>query len=168
MQIWNWDWQLEMVAEARELGFALGAGSSTPSNFRMPAVELPLGTDVEEIMAMGPGWLDGGDLHVLEILQSVVERREGGETGVRWVQALCGEDCWRAHMRRGWENGGWSPELFEACLCRSHTVAQTRRGFNHVLPTNEELRKILFNDDDKQAAQAALPEYRFRSQSAPL
>ena len=68
-----------MVAESRELsdplfptlllplhpakervwarGFALGAGSSTPTAFRMPALELPLGTPVEEIMAIGPGWL---------------------------------------------------------------------------------------------------------------
>eukprot|EP01050_Picozoa_sp_SAG11_P013131 SAG11_NODE_1514_length_4766_cov_8.064067_4_plen_387_part_00 len=156
---WNWDWQVEMVAEARELGFAFGAGSSTPSNFRMPAVELPLGTEVDEIMAMGPGWLDGGDLHVLEIVQSVAERRKGGESGVRWVEALRGEDCWRAHMSGGWAQGGWSPTLFEACLCRSHTVAQVRRGFNHVLPTHEELRKILFDDGDKQAAEAALPQY---------
>ena len=29
---WSWPWAQEMVAESRELGFALGAGSSTPSS----------------------------------------------------------------------------------------------------------------------------------------
>lgn len=73
------------------------------TDFRMPAIELPLGTEIEEIMAMGPGWLDGGDLHVLEILQAVAERRKGGETGIRYVEALRGEDAWTAHTAGSWE-----------------------------------------------------------------
>lgn len=154
---WNWDWAREMVAESRELGFALGAGSSTPSNFRMPAVDLPLGTPVEEVMAMGPGWLDGGDLHILEILQAVAERRRGGESGVKWVEALRGERAWTAHLAGSWEHGGWSAELYEACLCRSHTVAQVRRGFNHVLPTQEETRRILFGEETASARTAGKP-----------
>ena len=54
---------------------------------------------------MGPGWLDGGDLHVLEILQAVAERRKGGETGIRYVEALRGEDAWTAHTAGSWESG---------------------------------------------------------------
>jgi hypothetical protein len=49
--------------------------------------------------------------HALEILQSQVERRRGGETGVRSVQCLSGDAVWRAG-----EQGQWSLPLANTAL----------------------------------------------------
>ena len=60
----------------------------------------------------------------------MVERRRGGETGVRWIQAYRGDAFWEA-----FETGRWSRALVDACLCRATMLAVPRAGFNHVLPT---------------------------------
>src|SRR5438045_6021577 len=57
-------------------------------------------------------------------LQCMAERRKGGETGVRAVQGLRGDAVWQAMAAESWAAGGWDPRLFEACLSRSHTLAQ--------------------------------------------
>lgn len=104
----------EMVEDARRLGFPLLAGSSLPVTWRLPDVELPLGCELEEAVMIGVGPSDPMDYHALEAMQCMVERRRGGETGVRRVQLLDGEAVWRAG-----EEGRWSPELLEAALSRS-------------------------------------------------
>ena len=59
------------------------------------------------------------DFHCLEAIQGIVERRAGGETGVSWLEALKGDEVWEAMRLGSWQAGGWSTELFDACLCRS-------------------------------------------------
>ena len=56
---------------------------------------------------MGPGNVDGYDFHALEGIQCMLERRQGGETGVRWVHAVRGEEFWEALDSGSWEAGGW-------------------------------------------------------------
>jgi hypothetical protein len=133
----DWERAREMVATARELGFPLMAGSSLPLTRRLPPVDLPLGAAVDEAMCVTAAGKDGGDIHALEAIQGMVERRRGGETGVRWLQAYQGEAVWRAHAE-----GLWSPRLLEACLCRSHQLTPARPGFNHRLPTIDEMRAL--------------------------
>jgi hypothetical protein len=87
---------------------------------------------------VGYGGVDSYDFHVLETLQCMVERRKGGECGVRWLQAYRGDAFWRAH-----EAGVWSRELFETALCRSHTLTPARAGFNHTLPNLDELKLLV-------------------------
>ena len=135
---WRWDWAKEMYDISREMGFAFMAGSSLPVTWRTPSIEMPLGARVREAMCVGYGGVDSYDFHVLESLQCMVERREGGETGVRWLEAYRGERFWKAH-----HEGVWSRELFEACLCRSHTLTPSRAGFNHVFPTRDEMAEIV-------------------------
>ena len=103
-----------MVAAARELGFPLLAGSSLPVTFRLPPLELPLGCRIEEALMIGIGGSDAMDFHALEAMQCMVERRQGGETGVRAVQLIEGEAVWRAG-----EEGCWSRRLLEGALARS-------------------------------------------------
>ena len=50
---------------------------------------------------------------------------------------------WEALRAGSWEKGGWDMELFEACLCRSHTLTPAREGFNHVYPTLDEIPKLV-------------------------
>ncbi len=111
-----------MYDQARELGFPLMAGSSVSVTFRRPELDFPLDTDFEDGLAVGGGWTaDGGVFHVLETLQCFVERRRGGETGVRAVQRLEGDAVWKAA-----EQGRWSRRLLEAALARGERVAPGR------------------------------------------
>ena len=131
---WKWEWAKEMVDTARRMSFPLLAGSSLPLTWRMPAVDLPLGTEVEEVVGVAYGPLDIYDFHALEMVQCVAERRKGGETGVKAVHVVRGDAVWDAMAAKAWD-----ARLFEACLSRSHTLAQPPT-FSHRYPTPEQMR----------------------------
>jgi hypothetical protein len=131
---WNWDWAKEMVDTARKMKIPFLAGSSLPVTWRMPAIDMPHGAVVEEMMCVAIGRVDSYDFHALETIQCMAERRKGGETGVKSVHALRGEAVWNAMVDRA-----WSPRLFEACLCRSHTLTQAET-YCHRFPTGEQLK----------------------------
>ncbi len=135
---WNWDWAREMYDTAQRLGFAFMAGSSLPVTWRTPSIDMPRHAEVEEAVGVGYGGVDSYDVHALETIQCMVERRKGGEKGVKWLQAYRGEKFWQAHHDRV-----WSRELFEAALCRSHTLKPARAGFNHIFPTIDEFKQIV-------------------------
>jgi hypothetical protein len=111
---YSFDKAQRMVAMARELDFPLLAGSSLPVTFRLPPLELPPGRRVEEALMIGIGGSDAMDFHALEALQCMVERRPGGETGVRAVQLIEGDAVWQAG-----KDGRWSRRLLEGTLARS-------------------------------------------------
>ncbi|MFO0891334.1 MAG: hypothetical protein U0790_19590 [Isosphaeraceae bacterium] len=140
---WRWDWAKEMVDTAHALGFHLMAGSSLPVTWRMPAVDVPLGAELEEIVCVGYGGVDSYDFHGLESLQCMAERRRGGETGVAAVHALRGPNVWKALAAGSWPKGGIAPDLFEACLCRSFTLTSPRPGYGHAYPTIDDLAKVV-------------------------
>ncbi|MFH1572304.1 MAG: hypothetical protein ABIL09_30210, partial [Gemmatimonadota bacterium] len=103
-----------MVDAGHRLGFPVLAGSSLPVTWRLPDLELPLDCSIEEALMVGVGGSDPMDYHALEAMQCMVERRRGGETGVRAVQLLEGDGVWRAG-----DEGRWSWELLESALSRS-------------------------------------------------
>ncbi|MFQ5928177.1 MAG: hypothetical protein ACE5MK_00650 [Acidobacteriota bacterium] len=122
----SYDWRQArwMYDQSRELGFPLMAGSSVSVTFRRPELDFPLGTHFEEALEIGGGWVaDGGIFHNLEVLQCFVERRRGGETGVRAVQHVEGDAVWHAA-----NEGRWSRELMEAALARGQKVVPGRPG----------------------------------------
>jgi hypothetical protein len=135
---WNWEWAREMYDISQEMDFAFMAGSSLPVTWRTPSVEMPLGAKVSEGMCVGYGGVDSYDFHALETLQCMVERRQGGETGVEWLQAYRDDKFWQAYHDRVWPH-----DLFEAALTRSHTLTPGRPGFNNPFPTIDELKKIV-------------------------
>ena len=137
---WKWDWAKEMVDISRKLGFAFTAGSSLPVTWRMPAIDMPFDAEVEELLCVAMGGIDSYDFHALEVIQCMAERRRGGETGVAAVHALRGEGVWKAMDAGDWAAGGWDPRLFEACLCRSQTLAQPET-FSHRYPTPKQMRE---------------------------
>ena len=140
---WNWEWAQEMVDTAREMGFAFMAGSSLPTVWRLPPIDMPLGAEVEEAMCVAVGGPDGYDIHALETIQCMVERRRGGETGAVAIQALRGEAVWNAMQAGAWDAGGWDPEIFAACLSRSQTLGQPRSGFNHTYPGSDQIPDLV-------------------------
>lgn len=139
---WNFEYAKEMVDTAKELKFPLLAGSSLPVTWRMPAIELPRDAEVEEALVVAFGSTDHYDFHALEAMQSFVERRRGGETGVASVEALRDDAVWKLLETTNFESGGLDPNLFEACLSRSHTLQQPE-SFSHRRPTPEQLRKFV-------------------------
>lgn len=81
---------------SKELNVPMMAGSSLPYCWRDKPLEHPLGVKIKEAVAIGYASLDAYGFHVTEILQCMVERRAGGETGVSSVQGLKGDDVWAA------------------------------------------------------------------------
>ena len=139
---WNWNHAREMADTAKQMGFGFMAGSSLPVTWRQPSIDLPWASEVEEAVGIWAGGIDGGDIHAIEALQSIVERRRGGETGVRAVQAVRGERFWQALEAGSWEAGGWDRQLLEAALCRSNQLNPARATYSNVFPTTQELRRL--------------------------
>ncbi|MEQ8791873.1 MAG: twin-arginine translocation signal domain-containing protein [Pirellulaceae bacterium] len=104
----------QMVAWSRELKFPFMAGSSLPVTWRRPDLEPPLGTPLTEGLACYGGSLEHYFFHALEALQCMLERRQGGETGVKTVECLEGDAVWKAG-----DAGRWSWKLLDAALARS-------------------------------------------------
>jgi hypothetical protein len=109
---YSFDKASRMVAASKRLGFPFLAGSSLPVTWRLPAVEVPLDTAIDEALMVGAS----DDYHAAEAMQSMLERRRGGESGVRAVQLIDGPDVWKAG-----QDGRWSRRLLEAALSRSMT-----------------------------------------------
>lgn len=135
---WNPEWSQEIYDKSRKMGFPFMAGSSLPVTWRTPSLEMPLGSKIREGLCVCYGGVDSYDFHGLETIQCMVERRKGGETGVKSVQAYRGENFWKAY-----KEGIWPRDLMEAALCRSHTLTPARPGFNDVLPTPEDMQRLV-------------------------
>jgi len=129
----------EMVDVARRLKFPFLAGSSLPVTWRLPAIELPLGCVIDDALMVGVGGSDAMDFHALEAMQCMLERRRGGETGVKAVQLVTGESVWAAR-----DQGRWSRELLEAALSRSDSLQglTISDGRTQNLAAGDELRGL--------------------------
>lgn len=106
----------KMVATARAMNFGLMAGSSLPVTWRRPEYEAPLETPFEDglvVFGFDRGPTEIYWFHALETLQCMLERRRGGETGIKSVECLSGDAVWKAA-----DDGRWSMELMEAALSR--------------------------------------------------
>jgi hypothetical protein len=129
----------EMVETSRRLQFPLLAGSSLPVTWRLPPAELAPGSVIEDALMVGYGGSDPMDFHALEAMQCMLERRRGGETGVKAVQMVTGESVWKTG-----EQGRWSAELLRACLSRSDSLQglTTKDGRTQDLAASPELRRL--------------------------
>jgi hypothetical protein len=107
----------QMLNWAAELKFPVMAGSSLPVTWRSPELEPHLETPFEDGLVAGYGPIEVYGFHALEALQVMMERRRSGETGVKAVTCLTGNDVWKAA-----DAGRWSWDLLEAALSRSETV----------------------------------------------
>ena len=104
----------KMRDTSKRLKFPMLAGSSLPVTWRLPDLELPLGCQIEDALMVGAGGSDAMDFHALEAMQCMLERRKGGEKGVKSVQLLEGDAVWN--------DGRWSKELLRSALSRSDNL----------------------------------------------
>ena len=107
---YSFDKATRMVEASKRLGFPMLAGSSLPVTWRLPPIELPSMRDRRS--ADGRRRLVRSDgLYALEAMQSMLERRRNGETGVQAVQLIQGPAVWKAG-----QDGRWSRRLLEAAF----------------------------------------------------
>jgi hypothetical protein len=115
----RWEDSRWFYDQSKQLGFPLLAGSVIPVTFRRPELDLPLETPIQEavvVAAIPLQHLQSTTFHAMELLQSFVERRRGGETGIRSLHLLEGDAVWQAAA-----DGRWSNELFDAAVATSLT-----------------------------------------------
>jgi hypothetical protein len=106
---YNWDDAKWMFDKSRELNFPLTGGSSIPTYFRKPEIELPIETPLMNSIVVGSAPDEGAISHCIDVLQAFVDRRRGGETGVKSVQSIRGPETWK------WVEGNpWAGKLLEA------------------------------------------------------
>jgi hypothetical protein len=132
----SWRQAEKMVAAANRLKFPLLAGSSLPVTWRLPPIETPYGAVLTEALMVG----SGNAFRALEALQCMVERRKGGETGIKSVQMIEGDAVWEAGKK-----GRWSKRLLEAALSRSdsHQGVSTLEGRPQDLANNNQLPELV-------------------------
>lgn len=104
---YNWHDARWMADRAAGLGAPFMAGSSLPLGWRNPWLEHPIGTPIQEAIAIGYSGLDIYGFHTLETLQCMVERRGDhngayGESGVAAVTCMEGQAVWDAAAAGLW------------------------------------------------------------------
>ena len=141
---WSWRQAKRMVEISKELKFPMFAGSTIPVSVRVPAIDTPHGVRQNYAVGISFSGLDIYGFHLLDGLQAVVERRKGGETGVRAVQCLEGQECWDYL-----EQNGWVKRLFDQALSHSET---REPGDMKVLVKKPAVFIVEYNDGLRAAA----------------
>ena len=113
---YNWLKARRMVEISREMGFPMMAGSSVPVSHRKPAIDFPWGERATKAVAISFSGLDIYGFHLLESLQCMVERRQGGESGVKAVQCLQHDAVWNFL-----DTTPWAKRLFDRAISHSET-----------------------------------------------
>jgi hypothetical protein len=103
------------LAATRDI--ALCSGTSTAVTYRLPEIDLPRGARVHEALIVVQGPFGDAELEALNGLLPVLERRHGGEAGIRQTLAFSGQEVWQAGNA-----GRWSWRLLAAAISRSNTV----------------------------------------------
>ncbi|HIN96013.1 MAG TPA: hypothetical protein EYN03_10255, partial [Planctomycetes bacterium] len=117
------DWAQEMFETARQYKIPLMAGSSVPLADRRPDLELPAGANIEEAISVHGGGIESYDFHALEVLQSMIESRRGGESGVRHVELLTGDALQTAIKEKR-----WSMDLVNAAMAAEEQAGLARQA----------------------------------------
>ena len=125
----NWRDAQWIYKTARALHVPLMAGSSIPTTWRKPPVDVARGSRVQEIVALTYGPTDAYGFHALEMVQALAEQRQGGETGIASVQCLADDAVWEAAARHDYD-----PALFRAAWDRLSDTANDGRPLAEAVP----------------------------------
>jgi hypothetical protein len=112
-----WDDAKHMYDSVKQMRIALLCGSTVPLAWRRPPIEIPRGARFTEALTTSYSDLEEHAYHAIELLQSMVERRNGGETGVSRVRHCAGDDVWKLAA-----SGEWSRTLLDSALARRINV----------------------------------------------
>lgn len=119
----TWDDAKWMYDRARKLFVPFLAGSSLPVTWRKPNLVLPKDCELTGAVQLGYGPFEGYGFHAIEGLQCMVERRKGGETGVKAVTCHSAKTMWNPL-----DETAWAKPVLEAALKRvdAHAAADMR------------------------------------------
>ncbi len=141
---YSWHKAKRMVEISRELKFPLMAGSSIPVAYRPKGVDLEWGAPARHAVSIFYGDPDAYGFHLLEGLQCMVERRRGGETGVKAVQYMEKEAMWN------WvSQTPWAAKLLDAALAQAVT---RKPGDIRVLGKDDYAYRVEYRDGLEAAA----------------
>jgi len=107
----------QSAALAKSRGLVLCSGTSTAVTYRLPEVDLPPKAKTREALIVVQGPFPDAEHEALEGLLPAIERRRGGETGVKSVRSIQNDEVWRAGRE-----GLWSWSLLAAAISHSNTV----------------------------------------------
>jgi len=110
---YEWADAQAMAGRIRALKIPFMAGSTLPLTWRRPPLEFPHGIVLDEALAVSFSDLEEHAYHGIELLQAMVERRRGGETGVAKIRCVEGDQVWQLGKA-----GEWSQDLLDAALSR--------------------------------------------------
>lgn len=85
---YQWYKASQMYQWSKQFQFPMMAGSSVPLAQQITPLNLKSGAPIAESVSVHGGGIESYDFHALEVLQSIVESRQGAETGVATVQLL--------------------------------------------------------------------------------
>ena len=121
----TWEDAKWMYDRARKLMVPFLAGSSVPTCWRRPNLVLKRGCELVGAVQIGYGPIEAYGFHALEGLQCMVERRKGGETGVKAVTCHDSSTMWAVLDKHA-----WTAPLVEAGLKHvpAHVKADVREA----------------------------------------
>lgn len=106
---YEWEDARRMYDRVREMHIPFMCGSTLPLTWRRPQLEFPHAIDLKEALAVSCSDLEEHAYHAIELVQGMVERRRGGETGVAAVRCVEGSEVWKLDFSR---------DLLDAALSR--------------------------------------------------
>jgi hypothetical protein len=95
---------------AKEMKIPMMAGSSVQLCLLASEANVEEGAELKEIVGISYHTLTTYGFHGLEMTQALAERRKRGETGIKRVRCLTGNDVWDASGKE------YDPKLFAAAL----------------------------------------------------
>jgi hypothetical protein len=91
-----------MYEQFTKRGIPFFGGSSVPYMEVEPTYDRALLGELREAFVISWGGTESYGFHAMDLLQSLAERREGGESGAVSVEAFVGPDMWSAMDRGEW------------------------------------------------------------------
>lgn len=146
---------LWMYNELKARGIPFMGGSSIPHTDHVPAFDPGRLSSLREILVVSNGGLEGYGFHAMEVLQSLAERREGGESGVRSVELRSGAggEAWKAMDR-----GEWPEDLLLHAL-------RAYPGLPNVHPRESEPDPALFVIEYKDGTKGYIVQFKRLSEN---
>ena len=137
----NWEDAKWIYDSAQRLKIPMMAGSSLPVLWRYPPADVARGAKLKELVAISYHRLDTYGFHALEFAQALVERRFGGETGIKAVRCLGGDAVWQAS-----ERGDFDRRLLDEALSRIKDRPLPKDKRIEDLAKEPQLMLIEYND----------------------
>jgi len=113
---YNPEWAVEMYQTAKAMGFPLLGGSSIPHTPFEPEPDLARGFKPRKALSVYYGDKEAYLYHSYEFAQSILEKRAGGEAGIRGITVYTGEQVWDELEKR------FGNELLDAAISRGRKI----------------------------------------------